>query len=147
MNSLFEFRFIENRYDYDEFKVVKYLIDHQKYQYIHFLMNYEITEGMIWYAIYYENIIFLKYFHDRNNEIIGPTEIVYAANEKRKISLQFILEMRAKDIPLFMFRHRLGDCELEYRDLIEFHYENNRFESSLSMDDDSSLSSYDFSEE
>lgn len=147
MNSLFEFRFIENRCDYDEFKVVKYLIDHQKYQYIHFLVNYEITEGMIWYAIYYENIIFLKYFHDRNNEIIGPTEIVYAANEKRKISLQFILEMRAKDIPLFMFRHRLGDSEPEYRDLIEFHYENNRFESSLSIDDDSSLSSYDFSEE
>lgn len=149
MNSLNEFRMIENCYDYDAFKIVKYLIDNQKYQYIHFLENYEITEGMIWYAIYYENIIFLKYFHDKNDEIIGPTEIVYAANEKKKISLQYILEIRGKDIPLFMFRHRLGDCETEYRDMIEKYYEENESNSFEFTDDnsDSSLSTIDFSEE
>jgi hypothetical protein len=139
MDTLQKFRCIENQQNYDENKVVKHLISNRLHRYICHIQNYEITEEIVKYAIYYEDMIFLKYFYEKCNESIGIGVLIYTIYEKKRISLQFILENCSKDIPLFMFKHRLEGCDIEYRNIIESYYESHE-----SDNDDSSIS--DFSE-
>ena len=65
--------------------------------------------------------------------------LIYTIYEKKRISLQFILENRSKDIPFFMFKHHLEGSDIEYRNIIESYYESDELDN-----DDSSIS--DFSE-